>query len=156
MCGNSRPYEVLLQTADDIARFVKAVRRVQVGTLALCKFADQNGLLLITCVRVDVFRLLRRVFIRRILSADQHARIAAFRIVDMIFLSAERLLRHCNRWKDQRIGRAEHDDAGEHCHDTPPFFLPDVRSGIADGLIRQPVPHDNAPFPQRSVSFADI
>lgn len=51
--------EVLLQTADDIARFVKAVRRVQVGTLALCKFADQNGLLLITCVRVDVFLLLR-------------------------------------------------------------------------------------------------
>ena len=95
--------EVLLQTADDIARFVKAVRRVQVGTLALCKFADQNGLLLITCVRVDVFRLLRRVFIRRILSADQHARIAAFRIVDMLFLSAERLLRHCNRWKDQRM-----------------------------------------------------
>ena len=133
--------EVLLQTADDIARFVKAVRRVQVGTLALCKFADQNGLLLITCVRVDVFRLLRRVFIRRILSADQHARIAAFRIVDMLFLSAERLLRHCNRWKDQRIGRAEHDDAGEHRHDAAPFFLLEMCFQIVDCPNRQMSPH---------------
>ena len=133
--------EVLLQTADDIARFVKAVRRVQVGTLALCKFADQNGLLLITCVRVDVFRLLRRVFIRRILSADQHACIAAFRIVDMLFLSAERLLRHCNRWKDQRIGRAEHDDAGERRHDAAPFFLLEMCFQIVDCPNRQMSPH---------------
>ena len=133
--------EVLLQTADDIARFIIAVRRVQVGALALCKFADQNGLLLITCVRVDVFRLLRRVFIRRILSADQHARIAAFRIVDMLFLSAERLLRHCNRWKDQRIGRAEHDDAGERRHDAAPFFLLEMCFQIVDCPNRQMSPH---------------
>ena len=97
--------------------------------------AGQHELGLVAGVRVLV-----NIFVRAE-RADQLALIA-FLGVRMRFLAAVGLARHGDGGQDQRIRRAEHDDAGQNGHELAPAPEAGVLLHIALYLFRQAVLHD--------------
>ena len=97
--------------------------------------AGQHELGLVAGVRVLV-----NIFVRAE-RADQLALIA-FLGVRMRFLAAAGLARHGDGGQDQRIRRAEHDDAGQNGHELAPTPEAGVLLPIALYLFRQAVLHD--------------
>ena len=149
MCGNSRPYAGVRGSPPDRRRYCPLrqssppcagghPRPLQVRRPEWPPPDNMRP-----CGRVPV---LRRVFIRRILSADQHARHSGF---SGSWICSSFPQNGCcdiaNRWKDQRIGRAEHDDAGKAPSRRGAIFLLEMCFQIVDcrtgRCLRMPIPH---------------
>ena len=108
----------LLRRAGQVPVRVVAVLAVRVLG-SLLQAAAQNLLRLVARVCVHVRRLRGLGFL---LPADQDFFIAVVRML-MGLLSAKGIARYGDRRKDQRIGRAEHDKAGQNDHDLPPVLF---------------------------------
>ena len=125
---------------------------------ALALGADQNGFHAVAVGGVCMLRAFLltagqhelglvagvRVFVNVLVGAERADQLAliAFLGVHMRFLSAVGLARHGDGGQDQRIRRAEHDDAGQNGHELAPAPEAGVLLPIALYLFRQAVLHD--------------